>query len=70
MMDSDLGWVQIGISSFLVPRSVCGSQPQAFARVSALLDYIVSIGGIESSGYYEFDFTEVSDPIANFGNFH
>ncbi len=70
MMDSDLGWVQIGISSFLVPRSVCGSQPQAFARVSALLDYIVSIGGIESSGYYEFDLTEVSDPVANFGNFH
>jgi PKD repeat protein len=63
-------WFQIGISSFLVPRSVCGSQPQAFARVSALLDYIVSVAGFEESGSWTVDWSEGASVIRNFGNFH
>jgi trypsin len=70
MVPSELGWVQVGIASFLIPRSTCGAQPAAFARVSALLDYVQSIAGFEASGSYLVDWSQGSSVTVDFGNFH
>jgi len=63
-------WMEVGISSFLVNRDQCGNIPAAFARVSELYDYIVSIARIEDSLGYEVDWSEGTEVRVDFGNFH
>jgi PKD repeat protein len=64
------GWMQVGIVSFAVGRQACGDLPAAFARVSALLDYVTSVVPIEKSGAYTVDWS--SGPVAqvDFANYH
>lgn len=63
-------WMEVGISSFLVNRDECGNIPAAFARVTALYDYIVAVARIEDSLSYEVDWSEGTTVRVDFGNFH
>ncbi len=63
-------WMEVGISSFLVNRDQCGNIPTAFARVSALYDYIVAVARIEDSLTQEVDWSEGTTVRVDFGNFH
>jgi len=63
-------WMEVGISSFLVNRDQCGNIPTAFARVSALYDFIVAVARIEDSLAYEVDWSEGTTAQVDFGNFH
>ncbi len=63
-------WMEVGVSSFLVNRDQCGNIPAAFARVTALYDYIVAVARIEASLSYEVDWTEGTTARVDFGNFH
>ena len=63
-------WMEVGISSFLVNRDQCGNIPTAFARVTALYDYIVAVARIEDSLSYEVDWSEGTTARVDFGNFH
>ena len=63
-------WMEVGISSFLVNRDQCGNIPTAFARVSALYDFIVAVARIEDSLTYEVDWSEGTTARVDFGNFH
>lgn len=63
-------WMEVGISSFLVNRDQCGNIPAAFARVSALYDFIVAVARIEDSLAYEVDWSEGTTARVDFGNFH
>lgn len=63
-------WMEIGIASFLVNRDQCGNIPTAFARVSAMYDYIVAVARIEDSLAHEVDWSEGTTARVDLGNFH
>ena len=62
--------MEIGIASFLVNRDQCGNIPTAFARVSAMYDYIVAVARIEDSLAHEVDWSEGTTARVDLGNFH
>ena len=70
MVPYEESWMEVGISSFLVNRDECGNIPTAFARVTALYDYIVAAARIEDSLSYEVDWSEGTTVRVDFGNFH
>lgn len=64
-------WMEIGVSSFLVNRDQCGNIPGAFARVSALYDYIVAVARIEESQAHAVEWGgDATQARVDFGNFH
>ena len=63
-------WIQVGITSFAVNRDQCGNIPAAFARVTALYDFIVAVARIEDSLTYEVDWSDGTTARVDFGNFH
>lgn len=64
-------WMEIGVSSFLVNRDQCGNIPGAFARVSALYDYIVAVARIEDSQAVTVEWSAGATAArVEFGNFH
>lgn len=65
-----LGWVQVGVTSRLEGRDLCGDEPAAYARVSMMLDFIESVAGIEDSGAVVVDWSGGSSATLDFGNFH
>ena len=70
LVPSSNGWTQVGIASFITARDACANVPGAFSRVSELMDYIVSVARIETSGAYVVSWSSGSAATANFGNFH
>ncbi|MXV94658.1 MAG: trypsin-like serine protease, partial [Gemmatimonadetes bacterium] len=70
MVPYEESWIQVGITSFAVNRDQCGNIPAAFARVSALYDFIVAVARIEDSLTYEVDWSEGTTARVDFGNFH
>ena len=62
--------MEIGVSSFLVNRDQRGNIPAAFARVSALHDFIVAVARIEDSLAVEVHWGDGSTTRVDFGNFH
>lgn len=63
-------WLEVGITSFTVNRQGCGEIPAAYARVTALYDYILNIAGIEESLAHEVDWGAGASVRVDFGNFH
>lgn len=64
-------WMEIGVASFLVNRDQCGNIPGAFARVSALYDYIVAVARIEDSQAHAVEWSGDATRVrVDFGNFH
>ncbi|MDE2793267.1 MAG: trypsin-like serine protease [Gemmatimonadota bacterium] len=63
-------WLEVGITSFTVNRQGCGEIPAAYARVTALYDYILEVAGIETSLAYEVDWSTGDRVRVDFGNFH
>ena len=70
MVPYEESWIQVGITSFAVNRDQCGNIPAAFARVTALYDFIVAVARIEDSAAYEVDWSEGATARVDFGNFH
>ena len=70
MVPYEESWIQVGITSFAVNRDQCGNIPAAFARVTALYDYIVAVARIEDSLSYEVDWSKGTTARVDFGNFH
>lgn len=63
-------WMEIGVTSFLVNRDQCGNIPGAFARVSALYDYIVAVARFEDSQAHAVEWGDATLARVDFGNFH
>ena len=63
-------WMEVGVTSFAVNRDECGNIPAAFARVTALYDYILASARIEDSLSYEVDWSGGATVRVDFGNFH
>lgn len=63
-------WLEVGITSFTVNRQGCGEIPAAYARVTALYDYILDIAGLEESLAVEVDWSAGDRVRVDFGNFH
>ncbi|MGI9627093.1 MAG: trypsin-like serine protease [Longimicrobiales bacterium] len=59
-------WMQVGIVSF--GANIC-FQPTAYARVSALVDYVESNVPVERSGAVTVDWSGGSSATVSFGNF-
>ena len=60
-------WIQVGVVSF--GTNVC-YQPTAFARVSALVDYVLGIVPVEMSGSVTVDWGGgAKEAVVDFGNF-
>lgn len=70
MVPYEESWIQVGITSFAVNRDQCGNIPAAFARVTALYDFIVAVARIEESLAYEVDWSDGATARVDFGNFH
>ncbi len=66
----ELGWVQVGVTSRLEGRDLCGDEPAAYARVSMMLDFITGTAGIEESGSVVVDWSDGPLEFVDFGNFH
>ena len=70
LVPSEESWIQVGVTSFGVNRDQCGNIPAAFARVTALYDYIVAVARIEDSLAHEVDWSDGTTTRVDFGNFH
>jgi len=64
------GWAEIGVVSRAVNVDQCGNIPAAFARMTTVYDYIVTVGRIELSGTVDVQWGGRTSVLVDFGNFH